>query len=289
MRILLTGGSGDLGTVLIPDLITAGYHPINLDVQAPRIEGGEFIQGSITDRNILAQAMQDIDMVVHIAAWHGIHDVKGDIDTNTFWDVNVTGTFNVFESAVQAGVKSIIYISSTSVDRPYDIYGHTKIMGEKIAETYHNRHNIPVISLRPRAFIPHWNRYAYSNFVEWAKWFWKGAVHLDDVKQGTFLAIEALANEKLTGYHVFNLDGAYDYTAEDLAQWDEDGEGSTFRKYYAEYEALAKQHGLDITLKPRTVLIDDTRQQLGYEPQYSLKNLLEELEKYGIEGSLPSF
>lgn len=284
MRILLTGASGDLGTLLIPELLQAGHDPVNFDIQKPRLASGSFFEGSITDRAALHNAMQGVDMLVHIAAWHGIHEFRGDVDADTFWDVNVTGTYNVFEAAIQAGVRSVIYMSSTSVDEPYSLYGHSKVLGEQIAHTYHKRHGLPVLSLRPRAFIPHWNRYAYSNFVEWAQWFWRGAVHIQDVRQATMLAIQALADERLTSYQTLNLDGAYEFSAEDLANWDQAGAGTSFRRYYAEYEALAASFGLDITQKPDRIDIGATVEQLGYAPQYSLRNLLMELEQHGLQG-----
>ena len=83
---------------------------------------------------------------------------------------------------------------------------------------------------------------------------------------------------------VLNVDGGYEYTDEDLKAWDKQGAGSTFRKYYAQYTDLAVRNGLDPTLKPETLDISETRRWLGYKPHYSLKNLLQELEKYGPKG-----
>jgi nucleoside-diphosphate-sugar epimerase len=285
MRVLLTGGSGDLGTLLALDLLKRGDSPLNLDLRSPQAENtGEYRKGSITERGVLAEAMQGVDAVVHIAAWHGIHEFRQTKDADDFWDVNVTGTFNVFEAAHRAGVNKIIYISSTSIEERFGLYGHTKVLGEEIAQTYHERHRMNVLTLRPRAFIPHWNRETYSNFIEWAKWFWGGAVHIEDVKQATLKALDRLKTP--VDYAALVIDGAHEYSDEDLANW----QGlESFRKYYAPYEALVLRHGLDPALKPSHYDMRETNEILGYQPEYSLLTLLQELEAYGGTGSARPF
>ena len=47
---------------------------------------------------------------------------------------NVTGTMNVFEAAHRAGVTQVVYLSSTSVRNHASLYGHTKVLGEEIAQ-----------------------------------------------------------------------------------------------------------------------------------------------------------
>ena len=77
MRILLTGGAGDLGSILVPLLIEQGEEPVVLDVRPPQRPAGEhFVAGSILDRDLLARVFSEVDAVVHIAAWHG-HGRRG--------------------------------------------------------------------------------------------------------------------------------------------------------------------------------------------------------------------
>ncbi len=286
MRILLTGGSGDLGTLLSTDLAAAGHVPVNIDMAPPKTGAGDFVKGSILDRGTLAKAVAGADMVVHIAAWHGIHESQGTKTAEEFHDLNVTGTFNVLEAAAKAGVKKFVFISSTSVDNPGSLYGHTKILGEEMVRNYAERHGMQAIILRPRAFIPSWNRAVYKNFSEWANWFMRGAVHVDDVKQAVLKSIDRLTSGKPLAENAPTLvvDGAYEYTAEDLKDWDKDGPGSTFEKHYAPYHALALAAGLDIARKPKILNIEKTREVIGYEPRYSLKSLLEELKEHGPDG-----
>ncbi len=284
MRILLTGGAGDLGRLLSASLEEGGQEPVCLDVRSPPIPHGLCIKASILDRQALALAMKGVDCVVHIAAWHGIHLVRQQKDVYDFWDLNVTGSFNVFQAAAEAGVAKVLYISSESAADRDEIYGHTKVLGEEIARTYHHRHGMDVIILRPRAFIPWWNHEVYDSWLDWARWFWKGAVHIEDVNRACLSSIELLAAGKLGEVPVLNLDGAYEYSASDLASWDAAGPGSSFEKHYAAYHDLALKHGLDPALKPEVLDISETRARLGYEPRYSLMSLLRELEAHGPAG-----
>lgn len=291
MRILLTGGSGDLGTLLSAELLGRAYDVVNIDMAEPRVPVPHFVKGSITDRAVVKRAMTGVDTAVHIAAWHGIHEVEKTKSPEEFHDLNVTGTFNMLEAAAGAKVRNFVFISSTSVSDPYSIYGNSKIIGEEMCRAYAHRHGMRIIILRPRAFIPSWNRQVYKTWKDWAAWFMRGAVHIDDVKQATLKSILHLAENKPLPLFppILTIDGAYEYNAGDLASWDEDGAGSTFRKYYAEHEKRAGDAGLDIVRKPKVLDITAARALIRYAPAYSLKNLLQELEQFGDEGPPPPF
>jgi nucleoside-diphosphate-sugar epimerase len=275
MKVLLTGGSGNLGRTLVPRLLDRRDTPVILDVRPPRDlkQGTVFIEGSILDRPKLADKLRDCDCIVHIAAWHGIHGDRGEKNAYDFFDLNVRGTFEVFEAAVSLGIDKIVFISTTSVYRPDTRYGSSKILAELIAEDYRKHRGMNVITLRPRGFIPYWDSDVYANYSDWARWFWKGAVHIDDV-----------CRQRLPQQLILTLDSAYEYTDVDLDHWDADGAGSTFKKYYPEYDDLALSYGLDPALKPTRLDISETVRWLGHKPSYSLANLLSELAAYGDRG-----
>jgi UDP-glucose 4-epimerase len=106
MKVLLTGGSGNLGQTLVPMLLAKGDTPVILDIRAPRDlkEGGVFIEGSILDRPNLTDLFGGCECIVHIAAWHGIHESRGEKNAYDFFDLNVRGTFEVFEAAASLGI-----------------------------------------------------------------------------------------------------------------------------------------------------------------------------------------
>jgi nucleoside-diphosphate-sugar epimerase len=126
----------------------------------------------------------------------------------------------------------------------------------------------------------------YARYSDWARWFWKGAVHIDDVAAAVIRGLDLISRQQLGQQLVLTLDSAYEYTNADLDHWDAEGAGSTFRKYYSEYYDLALSYGLDPALKPTRLDISETVRWLGYKPSYSLANLLSELAAYGDSGPL---
>lgn len=108
MNILVTGSSGHLGEGLVRTLQ-------NHNVIATDIRPSEFTNnvGSILDREFVRHCMKDIEIVLHTATLHKPH-----ILTRTrqdYIDTNITGTFNLLEEAVLAGVRAFIFTSTTSV------------------------------------------------------------------------------------------------------------------------------------------------------------------------------
>src|SRR6266853_4294359 len=151
MKVLLTGGSGNLGQTLVPMLLDKGNTPVILDVRAPRDLKKEavFIEGSILDRPKLTDIFRGCDCIVHIAAWHGIHESRGEKNSYDFFDLNVRGTFEVFEASASLSIDKIIFISTTSVYRPDTLYGRSKLLAERIADDYAEYNKLNVITLRP--------------------------------------------------------------------------------------------------------------------------------------------
>ena len=156
------------------------------------------------------------------------------------------GTFEVFEAAASLGIGKIVFISTTSVYSR--IHGMAAAdSGRTIAEDYRKHRDMNVITLRPRGFIPYWNRDVYASYSDWARWFRKGAVHIDDVAAAVILSLDLISRQDIEQQLVLTLDSAYEYTKADLADWDADGAGSTFNKYYPDYYDLAL---LTVSIQP---------------------------------------
>jgi nucleoside-diphosphate-sugar epimerase len=278
MKVLLTGGSGDLGRLLCTQLVARGDIPINLDVAGPGEPAGEYVNGSVLDRSLLESLLPSVNCVVHIAAWHGIHEFRREKDAFDFWNLNVTGTFTLLECCARANCSKFVFISSSSVDEWPGVYGHSKLLGEDLTRTYVARHGMEIITLRPRAFIPHWNRAVYANFAEWARWYWGGAVHIADVAQAVLKSIDTLKSTMHDPCPPLTIDGACEFSANDLAAWDAAGPGTTFRKHFGqEAYVCAVSNGLDPSVQPKILGYADAAKWIGYQPAYGFKNMIEEL------------
>jgi nucleoside-diphosphate-sugar epimerase len=108
-----------------------------------------------------------------------------------------------------------------------DPFSVTKPLAEQIAEDYRKHRLINIITLRPRGFIPYWDRMVYTKYSDWARWFRKGAMHIDDVATAVILSLDLLSSRQLDRHLVLTLDSAYEYTDADLDHWDAEGPGST--------------------------------------------------------------
>lgn len=109
MRILVTGGMGEVGRPTVQWLLTHGHSVRVLDLACDKpIDGAECFQGSITDFDKLRPLMGGVDSVVHLAAYR--HPALA--PEHRLFDVNVGGTFNVFRAAADAGIKRVVCASS---------------------------------------------------------------------------------------------------------------------------------------------------------------------------------
>jgi dihydroflavonol-4-reductase len=109
----VTGGCGFIGRHLVTLLAQRGYGVRVLDLQdwpeAP--VGVEVRRGSILDRAAMAEAVQGVQLVFHLAANPNLWAP----DPRTFHEVNYEGTCRVLEAAAQAGVERIVYTSTESI------------------------------------------------------------------------------------------------------------------------------------------------------------------------------
>ncbi len=128
MKYLITGGAGFIGTNLAKQLLAEGHDVKVIDNYAggkkeERIQDGvEYIEGDIRDMDILLPSMEGVDGVFHMAALPRVtYSVEHPQETH---NTNVNGTLNVLLAARDAGVKRVVFSSSSSTygDQPREAY-----------------------------------------------------------------------------------------------------------------------------------------------------------------------
>jgi nucleoside-diphosphate-sugar epimerase len=160
MRVLLIGGSGIVGTLVIPTLLTK--HSLRVfDLRPPKLATLEHIQGNITDFNAVEQAVQGMDALLYMAM--GSLDWDEWPGTNSGFDANVKGLHFALKAAAKAGIKQAVYTSSMSVyanlnNRYFadeaitpdekELYGFTKWLGEEVCKNAARRWGMNVNALR---------------------------------------------------------------------------------------------------------------------------------------------
>lgn len=128
MSIAVTGATGFVGQALLEEAARTGVAVRALTRrEQPRRKGVEWVPGDLEDRKALARLVQNAEAVVHVAGVVNTPDPMG------FHVGNVTGTLQLVEAAVAAGVPRFIFVSSLSAREPkLSTYGASKRHAEKI-------------------------------------------------------------------------------------------------------------------------------------------------------------
>ncbi len=131
MKAFVTGGSGFVGRHVIRKLVERGYEVVALarsesSAAILRELGAQPAAGDINDVDSMREAMRGSDVVFHIAGWYKL-DSDGWLDAEK---INVVGTRNVLNLAVDLNIPKIVYTSTLAV------FGDTH--GEMVDETYHS-------------------------------------------------------------------------------------------------------------------------------------------------------
>lgn len=145
MRILVTGGSGFIGTELTKRLRAAGHWVRVLDPVAPRTEVDDYIDGRVEDPDSVRDAVAGIDAVYHLAAEHA-DDVR---PISRYYTVNVDGTRELLSACTEAGVLRLVFTSTVALyglqldgatedtpAAPFNDYGASKWQAEGVIDEW---------------------------------------------------------------------------------------------------------------------------------------------------------
>ncbi len=170
MRVLVTGGSGFIGSHLVNRLLEEGLEVVVLDNLSTSgltnirgklgMPGFTFVNGDVRDKKLVRDCVNHAGSVVHLAAIASVpYSVQNPAETN---QVNVNGTLNLLEECINDGVEKFVYASSCAVygearrlpiseDHPLDatsLYAETKIIGEKYCRVFRERYKLQTTCLR---------------------------------------------------------------------------------------------------------------------------------------------
>jgi UDP-glucose 4-epimerase len=279
MRILVTGGSGKLGSAVVAGLSEAGHDVVTLDAVGERGDG--FVRVDLTDYGQVIDAFfgvdsrhEGADAVVHLAA---IPAGGIQADSATFHN-NMNATFNVFQAARRAGIQTIVYASSETLlgipfdidppylpideeyaSRPESMYAVVKHLEEELAQKLVRWD--PQLSITALRFSNVMNENDYAGFEAFQddaslrRWNAYGYIDSRDGAQAVLRAVELAA----PGFDRFIVAAA----------------DTVMRTPSAELAAAAFP-GVELTREVaanETLLsIEKARRVLGYEPQHSWRD-----------------
>jgi UDP-glucose 4-epimerase len=295
MRVLITGSSGHLGEALVRVLGAEGIDVVGLDVLASPHTSAV---GSIADRAFVRRSMAGVDAVIHAATLHKPH--VGSHTRQDFVDTNITGTLNLLEEAVAAGVRGFVFTSTTSafgralspgpgapaawIDEdvapvPRNIYGATKTAAEDLCELAHRDHGLPCLILRTSRFFPEEddrdeirNGYPDMNVKVNELLYRRGDI--EDMVGAHRLAVERAGEIGLGRYIV---SATTPFTRDDLAELRADAP-AVVRRLFPDYEAIYAERGW--SMFPSIDRVYDNRrarEELGWAPRYDFRHALDRL------------
>lgn len=249
MKVLVTGGSGFIGSHVVEKLLERNIRVRIYDLvypdfleKLPQAKKAmvEYYNGSLLEEDRLRMACTGIDAVFHLAAVADVNDVEK--EPRYAQNINVQGTFNVCESCRQAKTKRLIFASTvwmyqntetqgvlkedSPLSMPSHFYTATKFAGESACITYSKLYNVPVTILR--FGIPYGPRARGTTvialFVDKAL---KGQpltlagdgsqyrkfVYVEDLAMGCVLALKDEAKNQL-----YNLEGDEKITIKEIAE-----------------------------------------------------------------------
>jgi nucleoside-diphosphate-sugar epimerase len=279
MNILVTGGAGNLGSVVVDDLLRSGHYPHVFDSRPPSREEVPFSIGDIRDEAAVRKAIDDsIDAVVHLAA---IPAYRKEIPAVDYIHVNVGGTQNVVEAAARREGRRVVLASSDSalgmvfatqpfapqylpIDEahplaPQDPYGLSKALGEEVCAAATRRYGLQTICLR---FCWVWFDNTHGERSDilagdpgiLARTLW-GYVDVRDAAQACRLACEREIPEGHAAFFVTAEDSYAETSSLDLIHTHYPGVGKVDEAYFSSpYRSLFD--------------IRRARERLGYDPAF---------------------
>jgi nucleoside-diphosphate-sugar epimerase len=164
MNVLVTGGTGFVGSHLVRRLLSRGHRVTSLDKNPGlfddelRTAGATLLSGSVTDFGDVDRAVAGNEVVYHLASPFG--DILQ--PDKAYWDIEVEGTRNVLTSAKRHGVRRVVHCSTQGVHgiiesppgdedsplAPRDYYCYSKVEGEKVVHEF-LRQGMDIVIVRP--------------------------------------------------------------------------------------------------------------------------------------------
>ena len=253
---------------------------------------------SVADRARVHEAMAGVDVVFHAATLHKPH-----IATHTrqdFIDTNITGTLNLLEEAVAAGVRAFVFTSTTSVfgdaltpgpdepaawitedvaPAPKNIYGVTKAAAEDLCQLFHRNQKLDVVVLRTSRFFPEADdsaraRAAYQDANLKANEYLFRRVALEDVVCAHLAAAERAGE---IGFGKYVISATSPFTEADRAVLRTDP-ASVVRRYVPAFEAEYTRRGWTLPADIGRVYVNDrARRELRWQPVHDFATVVERL------------
>jgi UDP-glucose 4-epimerase len=250
----------------------------------------------VADRACVRECVRGADAIVHAATLHKPH--VGSHARQAFVDTNVTGTLNLLEEAVAAGVGRFVFTSTTSTfgraltpppgapaawiteevaPVPRNVYGATKVAAEDLCELVHRDHGLPCVILRTSRFFPEADdrddvRAAYEDANLKVNELLYRRVDLADVVSAHRLAIDRAPE---IGFCRYIVSATTPFAREDAAELRSDAP-AVVRRLFPDHEEIYAARGWRMFDGIERVYDNArARRDLGWSPRYDFRRALD--------------
>ncbi|WP_343304108.1 NAD(P)-dependent oxidoreductase [Chitinophaga niabensis] len=296
MKVLVTGSAGHLGEALVRTLRDLQYEVVSMDILPSPFTTHV---GSIVDPAFVKHCMKGVQTVFHAATLHKPH--VGTHSRQDFIDTNITGTLNLLEASVTAGVQRFIFTSTTSVfgdalvppagdpaawiteavtPVPKNIYGVTKAAAEDLCQLFHRNQGLACIVLRTSRFFPEEDdhkdaRDTYADENLKANEYLSRRVDVEDAVSAHLVAAECAQQ---IGFGKYIISATTPFLPEHLAALRTDAP-EVLARLFPDYAAVYAQYGWKFFPGIDRVYVNDkARNELGWQPKYDFRQILEQLK-----------
>lgn len=276
-------------------LADSDHEAVGIDILPSRFTT---LTGSIVDRGFVGRALHGIDAVIHTATLHKPH--IGTHSRQAFVDTNITGTLNLLEESVRAGVSKFIFTSTTSVfgralhpaagdpavwvresltPIPKNIYGVTKRAAEDLCALAHRHDGLPCLILRTSRFFLEKDdnramREAYDDANIKAVEFLYRRVDIEDVVSAHLCALE---QAEAIGFGRYIISATTPFAPSDTAELRASAP-DVVRRHFPEYEAeFARRAWRMFPTIDRVYDNTAARRDLGWQPRYDFARVIASL------------
>jgi UDP-glucose 4-epimerase len=305
---LVTGGAGFIGSHLVRFFLERGERVRVLDnfstgkrENLSEVEGRiELVQGSLSSPKDVEAAVEGVDFVLHQAAIPSVpRSVEFPLESH---ESNATGTLRLLRQAAEAGVRRLVYASSSSVyganptlpkvesmpTEPMSPYAVSKLSAEQYAVVFHRLYGLETVSLRyfnvfgPRQDPNSPYSGVVSRFIDAITSGSQPTIHGDGEQTRDFTYVENVARANFAATEkpeaagsVYNIGCATRVSVNELWQVMAELSGSKLEPRYAPSRPGDVPHSL--------ADIGRARKDLGFEPAVDLREgLRRTLSYYGI-------
>ncbi len=270
--ISVIGSEGGLGRLLC-NALRQRYSVRRVDIRCPNVEGA--FRGDVRSQEDMEQAVDAADVVVHLAAYHGGYSPQPTDETR--FEVNVTGSFRMFQACLKKGVNRVVWASSLAAMKNQGCYPMTKVLGEDLCEYYHLTHGMQIAMMRYGAFTP-------CDLITYGERLLGRGVDARDCVNATMCAVDLLSKgSDLFGHFAVSPD--HGLPDENLASFGRRYKG-ILSSMNATWPNLIDRYSIDIPDAVTQYDISSTQAALGFHPSFNFLTFLEELERRERSGEI---